>query len=81
MTRWDRIALVRDLSSAAAKDGDTNLGNRFARAQRQSHIELHQHLLAQAQAVFANQVRASPGATSPAPFWPLRRVLAGTGTC
>lgn len=56
LSRWHRIALVRELSSAAMMDGASALGARYARAQRQSAVELQQQSMAKAQAIFAAQV-------------------------
>jgi hypothetical protein len=47
---------VRELSTAAAMDGASKLGARYARTNRQSAVELQQHSLQQAQAIFARQV-------------------------
>jgi hypothetical protein len=58
LTRWHRIALVRDLSSAAALDGESKLSARYARAQRQTAVELQQRSMKKAQHIFAAQ--ASP---------------------
>ena len=55
LSRWHRIALVRELSSAAVKDGEAK-GARFARAQRLSAVELQQHFQEKAQQIFARQV-------------------------
>lgn len=64
LSRWQRIALVRDLSSAAVMDGASKHGARYARAQRQSAVELLQQSLTQAHAIFARQARPShPTAT------------------
>ncbi len=56
LSRWQRIGLVRDLSGAAIMDGDSALGQRYARAQRQSALELLQQSVSKAQAIFAAQV-------------------------
>ena len=56
LSRWQRIALVRDLSSAAVMDGASKHGARYARAQRQSAVELLQQSLTQAHTIFARQV-------------------------
>ncbi|CAL8462032.1 g1563 [Coccomyxa elongata] len=62
LSRWHRIALVRELSSAAMMDGASALGARYARAQRQSAVELQQQSMAKAQAIFAAQAKLLGGA-------------------
>ena len=67
LSRWQRIAAVRDLSSAAAGEEGGELGKlglRYARSNRTSADEAHRARKVQAQQIFERQVRAARGVFS-----------------
>jgi hypothetical protein len=64
LARWSRIALVRELSSAAAADGGalgSKFGSKFARQARESAAERQKRYQQKCQIIFDRQARPEPG--------------------
>lgn len=59
LARWSRIALIRELSSAAAADGGataSKFGTKFARQARESAAERQKRYQQKCQIIFDRQV-------------------------
>ncbi len=60
LSRWQRIALVRELANAKVQDGDSTVSARYARERKHSALELLEKARHKARDIFDRQVGYLP---------------------